>query len=349
MTEFDVETRLVDYFTWLEDSTGQAMRPGARAGKPVSVAGRHSVQRKRGRDGTRQRWLLSAAVLIALLAGAVSLLWPRGSDQPVWADEAVAVATQSPRLLIREWAVEGVGAFSIENGEMTFGSGGRTADLFWTPALMFNDRVNDRVQSSTSTTTTSVGHIEWTMFDYGRSEHRAIALVDGSTIEVVASPTNESEFVDLLGRIESVDVDTWLRALPASIVLPDSQVAVVEQMTADIPLPPGLEVFDITDTDIVGNRAQVAVAVLQPVVCGWIDVWFTAQEAGDQQLVEQVEEVLGTAREWAIVEEMIGGPWTDSLLQRTDAVATGSLITDGSSPEPINRDNLAGIGCSPST
>lgn len=349
MTEFDVETRLADYFTWLEDSTGQSMSFGARADKPVSMAGQHSDHRTRRRDGTRRRWLLSAAVLIAVLAGAVSLLWPRESDQPVWAAEAVAVATQSPRLLIRGWAVEGVGAFSIENGEMTFESGGRTADLFWTPASMLNDRVNDRVQSSTSTTTTSVGDIEWTMFDDGRSGHRAIALVDGSTIEVVASPTNESEFIDLLGRIESVDVDTWLSALPASIVQPGSQIAVVEQMTADIPLPPGLEVSDITDTDIVGNRAQVAVAVLQPVVCGWIDTWFTAKESGDQQLVDQVEEVLGTAREWAVVEEMIGGPWTDSLLQRTNAVATGSLITDGSSPESINRDNLAGIGCSPST
>lgn len=345
MTGFDVETRLADYFTWLEDSTGQAMSPSALQPPRLAIVDPLADRHESTFSRPGRRWLVLAAASIALLVGSVAVLWPQASDQPVWAAEAVAIANDAPRLLVDGWDVEGVGAFSVENGEVTFESNGRNADIFWTPGSRFADLVDDRSRSSADTTAATAGNVDWTIFDYSGSEYRAVGLIQSHTVEVVASPTAESEFVDLLDKIEIVDVDTWLSALPDSIVQPTNQVGVVEQMTADIPLPPGLALSDITDTNIVGNRTQVAIEVLRPVVCGWIDTWFTANDAGDQQLSERAEEVLGATRKWAIVQEMGGGLWFESLLQRTDAVATGSLITDGSSPEPIDRDNLSGIGC----
>jgi len=342
VTGFDVETRLSDYFAWLEDSTGQAMRP------PESGIVDERQHREPERAQHSRRWLLAAACLVALLVAA-AVVWTGDSDEPVWAAEAIVVAESAPRVLIDGWTVEGVGAFSADTGEVTFENGERSVDVFWTPGSGFAGLADDRSQSSSATVSTTADGIDWTVFDYGRGEYRAVALIEGHSVEVVAPSTIDSEFIDVLNDLEIVDVDTWLSALPASIVQPDSQAAVVEQMTADIAFPPGLARSDLTQADIVGNRTQVAIAVLGPLVCGWIDAWFAAKDAGDQQTAERAEEILGGARGWAIVEEMSEGPWFDSLLQRTDAVATGSLITDGSSPEPISRDNLAGIGCDPPT
>ncbi|MGH9272508.1 MAG: hypothetical protein ACRDZ2_14685 [Ilumatobacteraceae bacterium] len=243
------------------------------------------------------------------------------------------------------WSVESVGSFSASDGEVRFRNQDRTVTLFWSPIENLPELQNDRRLSAFGTSQVEALGTTVELFDYGFGEARAVWSSEQSAIEAVALPTDPQGLGDLVRQIEVVDVDSWLSALPADVVRPDDQTALVQELLIGVPLPPGLEASDLSDADAVGNRTQAGIAVLSPVVCGWIDTWLDARDRGDVGEAAAVERVLGDVRQWPVVRGFEQGFWLDSLLQRTDAVATGSLITDGNTPEPISRDNLSGIGC----
>ena len=62
-----------------------------------------------------------------------------------------------------------------------------------------------------------------------------------------ASPPTPTRSRPMLASLHEVDVDTWLSAMPASVVQPAQQAEAVDEMLAGIPLPPGFDPASIRD------------------------------------------------------------------------------------------------------
>ncbi len=81
------------------------------------------------------------------------------------------------------------------------------------------------------------------MFRYGRSTDFTTLLPPKGPnfLEIRADVGSEQAYRDLIAKLHAVDVNTWLDALPDSFVLPSERSAVVDEMLADIPVPPGFD------------------------------------------------------------------------------------------------------------
>jgi hypothetical protein len=109
---------------------------------------------------------------------------------------------------------------------------------------------------------------------------------DGSTIEIRGTARDLHDFTSTLSLFHQVDLDTWLAAMPASVVTPSSRADVVDQMLADMPLPPR---FNLARLHIgpLRDRYQLGAQVSAAVGCGWIDEWLSAKPDGDDARLQK--------------------------------------------------------------
>jgi hypothetical protein len=302
-------------------------------------------------SGHRRRWLVPAAAAAAILVGAVSISVGGGSD-PAWAEPAIEVAEAAPRLLVDSdgWSVVSVERFTPAFGQVTFSNESQTLELFWDSIDQLEGLRDDRANSAIETSVATLDGRSVELFDYGRGQFRAVWASDNDAVEVVVDPAGSfDEVVALLEQLEPVDVDTWLEAMPADIVRPDSRVLIVDDILTGVPVPESVDTAALRAGDGVGNRNQITAEVIGPVVCGWVDVWFDGLENGDEAAVASAEQALSGAHEWPILVELYGDAgedWVDSIWEGTDAVAFGNDVTYGPGPGPITRDYAAGaLGC----
>jgi hypothetical protein len=170
----------------------------------------------------------------------------------------------------------------------------------------------------------------------------AIWPEDGRVLEFRAVARDLAAFEQLAGSLERVDVDTWLSAMPASVVKAASRPEVVRAMLADIPLPPGFDAKKLEDGAILKDRYQLGAAVSGAVACAWIDRWDAARKRGDRATEQQAEDAMRTARNWKILQEMRGqGAWTQTLVGYADAMRGDGLWFG----RPLRGDAHSGLGC----
>jgi hypothetical protein len=237
----------------------------------------------------------------------------------------------------------------------------------WLPARMYPQRIEGFGGKGTGDvdlgTTKVLGHsARWVKYD-GADRFRAVWLEGDYTIEVDGIAANKKEFADVLNHMTIVDVDTWLRAMPESVVKPDNLSDVSEAMLADVPLPPNWENTGLAAS--VGNirdRYQLGAAVTGAVVCGWLDEWLLAKHEGDATRVKAAATAMATSRRWKILVEMNAtGGFPDEIWLYSDVV-NGRLaaMPSGGAPQPdltrvINGETItipgtigdypAGLGC----
>jgi hypothetical protein len=95
----------------------------------------------------------------------------------------------------------------------------------------------------------------------GTDEYVAVWAHGDYVVEARGRAADVEAFKALLASLHEVDVDTWLSAMPASVVHPAQQTEAVDVLLAGIPLPPGFDAASIPTSDAVRDRYQLGAQV----------------------------------------------------------------------------------------
>jgi hypothetical protein len=292
------------------------------------------LERRRARRRRLTRALVAAAVLAvgvavgvpALIddsgqepAGKGHVVQAGGQDTIVYTAAAIKVAESNPRLLIDEpgWKATTVYGFAKDEGTINFTKGDRQVEMNWYAAAQYDGYYEDRNEVSDREPITVDGQ-PGSRVVYTAGDVAAMLEPEGSTFAEIRSSGFDStaDVLKTFAAIKHVDVDTWLAALPPEIVTPGKTAEIVDEILADVPLPPGFDKTALTDLGV-NSRYHVGAAVIDGVVCGWLDDWLRADDVGDVAGQRKAVGALRSAHSWKILAEMDApdagyseGPWS---------------------------------------
>jgi hypothetical protein len=300
-----------------------------------------------------RRW--PALAVAVAIAGALLLLLAGGGERVgtspdrAWAAPLVRVAQAVPRLLISEqgWTVSRADQVAIDGGEMTFTNGRRTIDLHWSIGdfatfLKNSGHKTERVAS------VAVPGAEATVLRYtGSGEYFTALWPSGRyTIELRSSAVNLDELRAVLASLRRVSVDAWLRAMPASVVLPARTQETVEEMLRAIPLPPDFDIAALGSDARLRDRYQLGAHVAGAVACAWIERWVDARRDGDDVAAATAAETMQGSRDWPILREMsTEGDYPEVVWEYARAMADDGTVPGGR-PLTVDESYKAALGCS---
>jgi hypothetical protein len=262
----------------------------------------------------RRRWVpvalgAAAAVLAALLLG-TGWLGGSGSGRPEFAAAAIRVAQANPRLLVKTpgWKVLRADQFRPDEGEVTFGDGAHRLDMHWYPARAYGGYLRDRARVSPVASGTLLGQRSTTI-EYTRGEYATMLAPQGRVfVEVRGRLGTRAAYEEVLQSLRRVDVETWLEAMPPSVVRPAARSALVERMLRGTPLPPGFDPSALQDENSISSRSTLGVAVANEIACGWVESWIAARRNGDQAGARKAVEAMASSNRWSVVRQTTS-PW----------------------------------------
>lgn len=285
------------------------------------------------RSPRRRRAVVLLAGAAAAASVAVAAYWTGlagQSDVEVEAPAGPTGGTEAtgtvPRFVVTQegWQIDYVDEASDDFGEMSFADGaGNSLQLARYPAEEYATRVEDHERGTPESWTVTIAGQEATVFDYGTSFLASWRHGDyGFELSGGTFATRET-FEAVVATVEEVDESEWLAALPDDGVHPDERPAEVESVLAEIPVPPGLDTEDILSTmgRPFGTRDELQAAAVDAVVCGWINQWMEADDAGDSAARGQAVDAMASSRGWPPLAAKAGGPWTTYIWDVADAMA----------------------------
>jgi len=158
----------------------------------------------------------------------------------------------------------------------------------------------------------------------------ALWMADDRVLEFRVDGTTAEAFGALLDRLVVVDVDMWLRAMPASVIAAADQPVAVAEMLAGIPLPSGFDNAALVDDADVKDRYQLGARVVGAVSCAWIQQWIDATAAGDGAGAQAAVDAMTTSSGWPIVQEMaMSGAYPEVLQMFVDLMVQGDPSVAG--------------------
>jgi hypothetical protein len=304
-----------------------------------------------------RRLILGAAAGLALAGAAAaaialsddSLTTPLGkSDTPTFPTAQVQAAQESPRLLVTApgWKVIRADNHDSASGEVEFSDGtdGHDLQITWYPARYYQTYLDDRANVSTPQESTLLGRTATTV-TYGNDEYATMLAPQGDTFVEIRGTAGDREAYDqLLQSIQQVDVDTWLAAMPASVVQPSAYPDAVSKMLDGVPLPPHF-VLTPPANDTVIDRYQLGAQVMSQVGCGWIETWLDAKKAGDEAKAEYAVDAMTTASHAAILNEMAkDGAYTQVFQQLAQQLRDGEIDNSPSGSETTEDGRTFEVG-----
>lgn len=303
---------------------------------------------RRPRLALLPRLALAVAVVFAISLAALSLGKSGEQAGTVWAAELVRLAEASPLVLLDApgWHVDYADEQSAEEGEMHFAAAEpQRAALHWRGGelAMWN---RDRAASADLSTTAPVLDTTARVYRYegaraGRRDVTALWRYDDRVLEFRATVADVTAFKLLLAQLRHVDTDTWLSALPASVVKTADRSAVIAEMLRGVTLPPGFDPSAIKGAALTKDRYQLGAAVTGTVACSWLKRWSDARRRGDGAGVRQAIAAMATARDWPILDEMAkSGAYPQVLYGYAAAMRSGRWAG-----RPLEGDADSGLGC----
>lgn len=265
------------------------------------------------RQGRLRRHLTRGRVVAALAGAAAAVAVTMigvgsfgGDERPAFAAEAIRVAEENPRLLVTEpgWSVTRADEFTADSGEMTFSNGQDELELFWRPAGDYKSSLRVRTREASTTEIELLGRSA-TLFTFDGYFTTLLPPQGRIFLEIRGDdPISLEAYRELLASLRPTDVETWLAAMPASVVRPMDRAATVDEMLEEIPLPPGLDVDKLRSGDTLSDRYQLGAQVTGAVACAWLDRWTAAIAAGDTSGAAEAKRAMATAPTWPILREM---------------------------------------------
>jgi hypothetical protein len=284
------------------------------------------------------------AALAAVAAAAALTIAGIGSDSDndrlAFAAEWIQIAEENPRLLV---TAPGWNVSSAEPDSMTFSDGAHSLEVEWRNAGDNNEdyraelrelaRGNERFEITLlDRPATVIGH-------RGSTEHTTFLPPEGRIfLKISGDLGGRKPYLEVIRSLEPTDVETWLSALPPSLVRPGSREAVAAERLGGAPLPPGLDLDALGGITSASDRAQFDVDLVQSVACGWLDEYLAATEAGDTDRAQAATAALATSRDWPVLHDLDreGQSWPQAVWDVADAMAAGAT-------EPSAFDT--GLGC----
>jgi hypothetical protein len=307
-------------------------------------------RRGRARVRARARWLVVPVIsAAALLIGVVGIAGTGGGGgDAAWAAPLLAIANGAPRYLVDAggWKVTRADEFAAAQGEMTFSDGRHNLELRWQPVAEHDGVVTDRKHSASYSEPATVTGDPATLFQYdGTTDFTTLWRHGDHSLEARAEFATIGEYRKVLGTLHVVDADTWLRAMPDSVIKPTSRASVVDEMLADMPKPPGFDASALRTSESVQDRYQLGAAVSSTVACGWINSWIRASGSGDTAAVQTAVAAMNSSHDWAVLHEMNkDGDYPEVLWEYADAMRTGAGIRGGKTLT-IAESYKAALGC----
>ena len=252
-----------------------------------------------------------------------------------WTAVALRVARSAPRLLVAGggWTIARADGWAPARGEPAFTRGSAELELSWhaarrqgRPAARAHvrqaraRRLRDRPRRRPRR-----------IYKYRGQDLFVAGWRDGKSWLIARAPGPEAaDFAALLGRLHAVDVDTWLGAMPASVVRPADNGSAVAEMLQGVPVPDGLDVAAAVDTGGPRDRYQLGAAVSGTVACAWIDRLRAARTASDAAAERQATAALKTARGWPVLRAMeADGQYPQVLWQTVDSFVDPAALPQG--------------------
>jgi hypothetical protein len=303
---------------------------------------------RRPRRTLLPRLALAIALVFAISLAALSLGKSGEQAGTVWAAELVRLAEASPLVLLDApgWRVDYADEQSTHEGEMHFAAAAeQRAELHWRSGelSMWN---RDRAGSADLTTSAPVLGTTARVYRYegGKPGHRDVTALwryDDRVLEFRASVADVAAFKVLLAQLEQVDTDTWLSALPASVVKTGDRSAVIAEMLRGVTLPPGFDPTAVEGAALTKDRYQLGAAVTGTVACSWLKRWSDARRRGDTARVREAIAAMATAKDWPILDEMAkSGAYPEVLYGYAAAMRSGRWAG-----RPLEGDADSGLGC----
>jgi hypothetical protein len=321
----------------------RAVALGRTPSQPVPAGDRVALE-----TGKRRRRaslaLASVAVLAALLI-ASGWLGGHGGGQPEFAAAAIRVAEANPRLLVTApgWKIVRADEFETDSGELTFSDGSQQFDVHWYPARYYGDYLRDRATESTPEHGTLLGQ-DATTIEYSPEEYATMLSPQGSVfVEVRGRLGSKPAYEEILNSLQSVDVDTWLEAMPPSTVRPEARAEAVDQLLRGMPLPPGFDAAALKSEDSIADQDTLAVKVGNAIACGWVESWISAQATGDQASADRAVEAMSASDQWPLVREN-HVPWFSNYAGVAKQLREGRLDTSPSGYETQTNGKTFGYG-----
>lgn len=319
------------------------------------------VDARVGRHARSSRRLVAVAALTAVVMALVVATRPDPDprlSEPKWSPALVALAQESPRLLIHAegWRVARADEFSGGQGEMFFENGRRCSDagrpedcdwmsLAWYPVESYRHYLADRRRGADGSWKIEIDGHDAVLFRHDApppdptpgiggdpftgTTFYALWVDGGHWLELRSDviPVTE-EFRSVAATVHSVDVDTWLAALPPSVVQSYERPGEIDRILADVPVPAGFDLDELAARP--GVRNEIETEVVTAVVCGWIDQWIEGRRSGNADAVTEAVEALAGARHWAVYaehgqSELVVSEIADAMPRAEPVYGDGSL------------------------
>jgi len=236
---------------------------------------------------------------------------------------------------------DGSGEYS--GAEIGLSDGTNQADLYVESGALadLDARILDRESEYVRVEDAEVLDTSAAMMVDAEGIHRAIWAWSDVVFEL-SGRLDEAPFRSMLGSLTLVDEETWLAAMPDSVVT-DRSAAVTEYL-ADVPLPAGFDTVALTEGPA-EDRYHVGADVAGAVACAWIDRWIAGKTAGDQMVIDEAIAALATSREWDILVDMSAqGGFPEGVWEYADALAGDGTVVMGR-VLTVEESYMQALGC----
>ncbi len=297
----------------------------------------------------RSRWLvpLAAAAVVAGIAG--TSLWWTGPGDDHGRGGTPSVATQPDESGFRAvldapgWTVsatesgdDGYGEVNYDKGGGFTEKGGASFTITWYHADSYADYVTDRehiVDPPAPGEPVEVLGLDGQLWAYSADDHTVIREVqDGHWMEFRGTGMDEAAYRTLLGQLRIVGLTDYEAALP------DDYVSKAERRDAALAIVSGIT--DAAGAGWPGGQApnlassqqdpyQLGAEVSGRYTCAWLGEFAAAQAAGDDVRAAEAAHVLGTSRQWPVLQQMNArGDYPEVVWEYADEVVAGR-VPDG--------------------
>lgn len=299
----------------------------------------------------RPRSFVAGAVALALVLGVVAFVsWPKpdSDTSTAWAASLVKLAKGSPRLLVTAdgWEVVRADEANARRGEMTFSNGERSLDLYWSFAAEHRGNMKNLRREAKAEWPLTIAGEQVVLFQKNDPTDFTAAWVAGNRSMLLGGLFPDVDaYRSIAASVRRVDVNTWLSALPRSVVQPYERPSSVESMLVDIPVHPSVDVSELRDSPEARERYQLGAEVTSAVSCAWIGQWVDAVDKGDDAAAREAVDAMGTARDWTILHEMNDqGAWPEVVWTFADAMVDNSSVPAGRQMT-VEEGYRSALGC----